>query len=137
MTAVTYTAQSALTTGHIAGTAYTIRLRCREIEPGKDVRKSEQRALSGKTETLLWRSNNTRAVTTAAVRGEERALIREFLESIIDGATFIFDEFGFEGQPDNPVSMMMVGTYREQRIVRQGDGGRKDYFRFTFTIRET
>ena len=137
MTAVTYTAQSSLTTGHTAGTAYTIRLRCREIEPGKDVRKSEQRALSGKTETLLWRSKNTRAVTTAAVRGEERALVREFLESIIDGATFIFDEFGFEGQPDNPVSMMMVGTYREQRSVRQGDGGREDYFRFTFTIRET
>lgn len=136
MTAVTYTAKESLTPGHVAGTVYTIEFRCRARDPGKDIRKSERRALSGKTETLLWRNKNTRQVTTGAVQGAEREIIREFLESVIGGETFLFDEFGGDGQPDRPVSMMLVGSYRENRVAQQGDGGRDDYFRFTFTIRE-
>lgn len=137
MTSVSYTARRSLTTGHIAGSTYSIRLRCRDIEPGKEVRKSEQQALSGRTETLLWHNKSTRQITTAAVRGGERDVTREFLESVLGGETFQFDEFGAEGQPENPISVTLVGTYREQRTVRQGNGGREDYFRFTFTIRET
>jgi len=129
MTAVTYTSVS-------AGGQVTLNLRCRAIDPRKHVDKTQNRARGGRAETLVWSEQIGRAVTTAGVQGSEREAIRDFLDAIEGGDAFQFDEFGSDGRPDSPVSMIMVGTYSEERVAPQGDGGRDDYFRFSFNIRE-
>lgn len=91
--------------------------------------------MSGATETVLITNLKTWQMTTAAVRGGELDVVREFLESVLGGESFQFDEFGRSGAPDDPVNVLLVGTYKEQRAVRQGDGGQDDYFRFSFKIR--
>lgn len=137
MSSVTYTAKRSLTTGHTVETVYTINLRLNALEPSKKVRRSEQLSLSAKSENLLWHNKRTWQATTAALRGDERALVREFLESVIGGEPFNFDEFGSANAPDRPVNVVLAGVFRETRVVRQGDGGRDDYFRFTFSMRES
>lgn len=135
MTAVTYTAVRELVTGHVADQTYTIALRVNSLERGKKVRRSEQEALSGKSEALLWHNLKTFQATTAALRGGELEAVREFLESVSGGEPFAFDEFGSVGAPHNPINVLLVGNYSERRAVRQGDGGDKDYFRFSFSFR--
>lgn len=136
MTAFTYTARRSLTGGHVADSDYSIDLSCVSIDRQKDNRKTEQRALSTKTSTLLWRNSDRWQITTKAVRGQERLGVLEFLESVVGGEGFTFDEFGTIAQPDNAVAVILEGDYRETRAVRQGDGGRDDYFRYSFRIRK-
>lgn len=136
MTAVTYTAKRSITSGHVEDTEYTIDLRCNDIVPGKDVGKSESRAMDGSTETVAWRNLQTWNIVTAAVVGDEHDLVLEFLESVLFGETFTFDEFGSASSADNPITVVIDGVYRRQRAVRQGGGGQDDYFRFNFQIRQ-
>ena len=135
MTAVTYTAQRDLTTGHVQGTAYTIQLRCRAFEPVKRVRKSASVAIAGNTETIVLSNFNLRDVVTKNLNSGDRDIVREFLESVIEGETFTVDEFGTPNAPDLPASAILEGQYTETRTVQLGDGGRDDYFQFRFRLR--
>lgn len=135
VTAITYTAERSLSPGHIQGSSYTISVRTISRGVRKDVAKKSLQSMSGKNvETNLWRNNKKLNIQTASVRGGERELILEFLESVIGGETFSFDEFGYAGSPDNAVNAWLDGDYRETRSVRLGDGGRDDYFRYSFTV---
>jgi len=136
MTTVTYIAQQSIMSGHTVGLSYEYRLRCVALEHARDILKNEVRALSGKTETLLWRNKRMWSVTTAALRSTELNQAREFLDSVIGGSPFTFDEFGQPATPFNPVTGHMPGTYAEARAIKQGDGGVNDYFRFSFSIVE-
>lgn len=137
MTAVTYTAAREVIAGHIVDTEYTIDLRLITLDRGKDVRKEPSVSMSGNTETVLWRNLKTWKVTTGAVRWEQLGLVREFLESVIAGETFQYDEFGSADAPFDPISCVVDGVYSEDRAIRKGgDSGRNDYFRFTFSIRQ-
>lgn len=135
MTAVTYTARRSLTTGHVASTGYTIRIRAKSIDPDQDIQKKASTALSGRQETVVWRNLKRWQVTTGAVRHGELEVLEEFLESVIEGETFEFDEFGMPGSPAAPVTAYLDGKYRKQRFVQQGDGGADDYYRYSFTVR--
>lgn len=137
MTAITYTAERELATGHSAGTVYNERLRCRGIDPDRAEKKTETRSLSGRvSQTVVLHRLKKWRITTAALQGTELELAREFLESVSEGETFSFDEFGAVGVPDNAIDVVLDGSYRETRAIQQGDGGADDYFRFSFTIRE-
>lgn len=135
MTAVTYTAERELAPGHSQGTDYTIDVRLIALKPGKDVRKTESKSMSGVArETITLRNLNTRQAISAALVGTELDLMREFLESTIEGEQFTFDEFGTAAAADDPLAATISGVYREERALRQGDGGAADHFRFTFEI---
>jgi len=134
MTAVTYTAKRSLAVGHVVDQSYTMRIRFASLEPNPNVRKSERSALSGKTESLLFHRKRQWRATTAILMAGELELAREFLDSVINGETFQFDEFGTE-VPDLPITAVLPGVYREQRALLQGDGGQADGFRFMFTFR--
>ncbi len=134
MTAVTYTAARSLVVGHVLDQSYSMPLRVAGLNPNPNVRKSQKFALSGKSESLLFHTKKQWLVTTGILRGGELELVREFLDSVINGETFQFDEFGTE-VPFAPINAIMPGSYKEQRALLQGDGGQQDGFRFTFTIR--
>ncbi len=134
MTAVTYNATRSLAVGHVLDQSYSMPLRVAALNPEPNVRKSQQIALSGKSESLLFHRKRQWRVNTAILRGGELELAREFLDSVINGETFQFDEFGTE-VPCLPINAIMPGSYTEQRALLQGDGGQQDGFRFSFTIR--
>ena len=137
MTAVTYTAARSLSPGHSAGIDYNIRLRCIAADYAKDEKKTETKSLSGRaSQTIVLRRLKKWSITTAALQGSELAAIREYLESISEGETFSFDEYGMIGAPHEPIDAVLDGSYRESRVIKQGNGGQNDYFRFSFTIRE-
>jgi len=136
MTAITYTAQRSLSAGHVQGAEYSTSIRLASLEHDRDILKNTARALSGRTETLLIRNKRIWRVTSAILIGGELELMREFLQSVVSGETFSFDEFGYESSPNEPVDVILDGTYSESRALRQGDGGAKDGFRFSFTCRE-
>lgn len=138
MTAITYTAQRELSPGHAASTQYNIRLFCTGIDYDKDEKKTETLSLSGDvSQTVVLRRKKIWRVTTQLYsRDTGIDVIREFLESVSEGETFSFDEFGLVGAPDNPIDVVLHRAYDEKRVSKQGNGGRDDLFRFTFTIRE-
>jgi hypothetical protein len=136
MTAITYTAERSLAPGHLQGENYEIGIRCVGIEKGLDLDKTARVAKSGRTETITWRSKRIWQVTTAVYDSEDLLEILEFLSSVSQGEAFEFDEFGRPGQPDLPAVVVMDGVYSISRVIRRGDGGRDDGFRFSFTARE-
>lgn len=136
MSAVTYTAKREIISGHTVDIEYTIDLRILPLGRGKDVGKQEHTSLSGKSETVMWRNLREWQVTTGALKNSDADLVREFLESTVAGEQFEFDEFGSASVPDNAIAVVAVGTYSEQRAIQKaGDGGRNDYFRFSFSMR--
>jgi len=136
VTAVTYTAQRSLTAGHSQGTVYQLRLPLISLERGPVTRRSAASSLSMKTETLLWARKRRWQATTAVLFPGPLDAVREFLDSVIGGELFTFDEYGQPGQPGLEVSVILDGDYGEQRIIREGDGGQNDGFRFSFAMRE-
>lgn len=138
MTAITYTAQRELAAGHSASTDYNIGLGCTAVDPDKAENKSETRSLSGrKSQTVvLHRLKRWRVTTKLYGTHNGVDVVREFLESVSEGETFSFDEFGSVGAPDAPIDVALDGKYEELRVIKHGNGGREDEFRFSFTIRE-
>jgi hypothetical protein len=77
------------------------------------------------------------SLATTSIPPDAARLVREFLHSTEDGQAFTADLHGRIGAPDSPLIVYRIDTRAvEERSIQQGDGGRADSFRFSFSIRE-
>lgn len=138
MSVVVYTAKRSLLPGHTVDVPYELGLRQISADHTRDVRKSEQRALSRLRETLFWNGASGLAITIGSYpeQSVQFDAVIEFLESVERGETFTYDRYGSAGAPASPRSAVLVGTYQVQRYARQAGEG-NDLMRFSFTIEFT
>jgi len=69
-------------------------------------------ALDGTPETLFTRNDATWEVNTDFILESAWLQWREFIRSVSGGEIFTFDAYGSIASPDNPISVMLVGTPR-------------------------
>lgn len=138
MSAFFYTAAKSLTPGHVIGNIYAIDLSMVDANRKRQRVITEQRSRGGATETLFHRFDVTWDLVTKPFPASLLPLVREFLDSVEGGALFTADIYGRTNRPDSIVSVLFVGDgYAEPRAVRQGNGGKSDYYAVSFTVRET
>jgi hypothetical protein len=83
-----YTARRSLITGHTAGVQYALSLSTTATTRSREVRKTDQRSLSGQKETLYFRGSRRWRVVFAPVRGNDLKAMIEFLDSTESGDVF-------------------------------------------------
>ena len=135
MTAVTYTAATSVLSNHAAGVSYDLTLRLISAEPTKEVKRTNQQALSGLRETLAWNQRSGLSITIGSYpeRSVEHNAVLEFLDSVCEGDLFVFDRWGSAGIPAEPRSAIMLDAYQPSRFLqRSGEGN--DLMRFSFNI---
>lgn len=134
-----YVARRSLAPGHVAGTPYTLILpslsRC---QLGRERKTSRAVSLSGASETLYYYSKRTWQVQTEPVPLDEAQVLIEFLESIDDGQSFTFDPYGMPDQRSTSCTVVVSDDqgYTLDRMMPLGSGGARDYFEFSFGVRE-
>ena len=132
---VKYRAKRSLNTvdspAHIEGTEYTITVSLQSFDRIRKPKRVTVTSLSGVSQTTYERGETHRRCKTIPVTGSDLANLREFLDSVEDGARFEFDDgAGF-------VSCLMESKgYTESRDVQLGSGGDSDYFSLGWTHRE-
>lgn len=97
----------------------------------------DQQTLGGATERMYLGAVRSWSITTVSIAPDFAPLVREFLHSTEDGQPFTADLYGSLAAPDAPLIVYRTDTRAiEERTIQQGNGGRGDSFRFSFSIRE-
>ena len=139
MTAVTYTAQRKLASGHSATTVYSMDLSVtREglTEKVETLRRTVEPISKKNAEIIRFGNRRTFDMTLAPLTGTQLDLVREFLESCED-ATFTFDPYGTVAAPGTTfLARLTSDGYTLQREVMKGTGGSADYFKISFSLAE-
>jgi len=132
---VTYTAQRSLNTtdspAHVADSEYTLTVYLKRYDRSRKVERATARSLSGAGQNTYQRGENWYSCQTSPVTGSDLINMREFLDSVEDGAEFVFND----GVSDSTVVLESKG-YTETREVQKGGGGTSDYFAFRWKHRE-
>lgn len=135
MAYVVYEARRSLAPGHAVGVVYTLPLILTRADRRSDANVRRQRSLSGRTETLFYGSIVTWDIATAPVPHAHVALIREFLDSTIDGQTFQINPTS-NVETDEIDVIRDDDGYEDQRAVPSTVGHAFDRFSFQFRVRE-
>jgi hypothetical protein len=135
MTAVIYTASQSILPGHSASSDYSLDLRMIDAEPTRLVQRSDQQALSGRREVLVWNRRDGLNITIGSYPevSTESAAVIEFLDSVSGGEPFVFDRWGRAGAPANPRNAVMLSAYTVIRYGRVAGEG-NDLMRYSFAI---
>ena len=150
MIRITFTALRELIGTHDAGDTVVLSFSAAELTPSRNVTKDEQRALSGRRETLRHNTKRSWAVTTGPVEGAERDAVMEFLGSCDGGELFTFEPFRYESGPSldldfttqrlrvaEVVTCTLDGTgWSEERVIGYGTGGADDPYQISFQVTE-
>lgn len=118
MAAIIYTARRSLAPGHEDGEVYELELPMSAIDLSDDTDSKEHTALSGITETVWNRIDETWRFTTVPMDAATTAQLREFLNSHISGEPFTIDPYGTLSQPDDPFTAELVS--RKHALRRFG-----------------
>ncbi|HRC61633.1 MAG TPA: hypothetical protein PLX85_00230 [Dehalococcoidia bacterium] len=135
MAYVAYTARRSLAPGHIENFSYTLPLRFTRADRRTDANVHPKRSLSGKTETLFHGLVVTWDVGVAPVAQPLVDILREFLDSTLDGQTFQFNPFS-DVESDEISVIREDDGYPDRRFLQTGLGHRFDRFAFDFRLRE-
>lgn len=130
MTAIVYTAQRNLITGHTAGTEYSLDVDMTDIDPGDETESDEHVALDGSTETVFNRIDEIWGFTTIPLDIAAMAEVREFLNSHVSGEPFTIDPYGTVAAPDNPITVKL--TSKNHRPRRVG----LSHYQYSFQVRK-
>lgn len=100
---------------------------------GRRAVNKQNTSLSGKVESLLFRSENSYSCQSELLDPEslKEAYLLEFLASVENAEGFTFDRYGTIAVPDNPVDCIMVS-----KAVMASEQGKK-FHRYGFVIRES
>ena len=101
--------------GHSASTVYEFEVDFGRWDREPKSEKAVARSLGGVTETIFHRQDVFYQISTIPVKSTAIDQMREFLDSVSGGETFIIDRFGTIGTPDNELSMILEGDYAEPR----------------------
>lgn len=134
---VSYTASESVIPLHIAGITYTFNFRVQRADQSVEILKKEQRALSGKKETLYFGRISTWEVMLEPIQASETALLLEFLDSTADGQLFMFDPYGISESPIRPKQVDRDDTgYTVVRKTSTGDPAFSDLLEYSFKVSE-
>ena len=89
MTAITYTAQRSLVSGHSADTVYSFDVKINRYDRSTKAEKSPAVSLSGVTETIFHRLDEFRDISTPPLTGAVSDQMIEFLDSVSGEAKII------------------------------------------------
>lgn len=130
---IQYAAKRSLTAGHAADQDYVLEAELSDAIRSRQVEKNPVRAVSGRSETLYHRSDTLWQLTFAPVKGHEKDLITEFLDSTASEEEFLIWLYGDEVAP------LMVRRsdegYQWQPFMRAG-GVATDLFTVSITVTE-
>lgn len=108
-------------TTHEAGDVYAIGIPLASIDRDRRVRKYEQRADSGASETWYVSADDLHMIRTDWIMPADQALWDEFLASVEGGEVFEFDPYGTIDNPVAPRQVVLVGdSYRPRRVGQTG-----------------
>lgn len=110
MGAVTYTASRGLLGGVTAGDSVSLDLRLSAAPKSFRAVGAETRALSGRTESVLDRIEETWSVTVAWYPTSQRGDIEQFVKSVMNKESFTLDILGSVAVPDTPLTVEMTST---------------------------
>lgn len=137
MAVFSYVARRSLVPGHFLATEYDIEIKLIEVTPDREILRDDQRTMSGATERQYFGAKRQWNCTTVSVPPHLAPYVREFLHSTEDGQSLVADLYGTIAVPQEQVAVFRTDARTlEQRTVRVGGGGREDYFRFSFALRE-
>jgi len=130
MPAFTYTAKRSLINGHVIDTVYSIDINARSIARSSSVKSKTKKSLGGQTETIVQSRDINWSISLNGITELDLPAIREFLDSVDAGESFVFDPYGTVAIPDNPISVKARAGYTESRQ------GFSDYFVIGFGVYE-
>lgn len=135
---VTYTAKACLVTGHVAGEQYSIVFKLAEHEPAISIKREQAKSLSGRIETVVHHRAREFAITTEPFNQAGTDAFTEFLASVLDGSTFIFDRnaTALDGNGD-PVPVRPRECQLVDDDFKQKEWRKRGTFQFSFRARET
>lgn len=132
MAYVTYTAKRSLIAGHSADVAYSIEFDASVIDRSNKVIRNSVMSLGGNTESLRVRKDVIYDVEPNYITEANIAQWREFMDSVDNFETFVFDPTGTVASPSNPISVEVESgftQYSEQRLSTLV------HYRIHFTVR--
>jgi hypothetical protein len=130
MASVTYIAKRRLIPGRIVGFEYDLDIEPAVLDLSDEADSSAHISLSGKTETVFNRLDETWSVTTVPLDMAGMLAFREFLASASDGQTITFDPYGTANAPVLRVSAILTSS--NHTPIRQGT---INLFVYSFTVR--
>lgn len=131
----TYVARYGLAPNHVAGVTYTISFDLTRFDKRTEVLRRRPRALAGNAETLYFGKVVRYDVTLLPIQGIDSALIREFLESTLDGQAFLFDPYGTPDAQREPIQCDREDEgHTEQRVTITDDPVNLDHYEYSFSI---
>lgn len=131
MASIIYTAKRSLIDSHSAETEYSFEVALNKFERSPKREKETSASLSGNRFTVLHRIDMFFEVSTVPIK--DISLIyqmREFLDSVAAGESFIIDAFGTELQPYQQKVVEIDGDYSESMVDISG------YYAFSFKVLE-
>ena len=149
MIRVQYTAARDLTGTNTDGGSVTLSFSASDVTPGREVSRSEQKAIGGQRETLLHNALRTWSVTTGPIEGVNIDAMQEFLASVEGGESFSFEPWRYESGPSLDLdfvtprlrvaeAVMVTMTsegYSLTRLIGVGTGGADDCYQVSFAVK--
>jgi hypothetical protein len=135
---ITYVAQRSLNTNdspiHVAGTEYTISLSLKTYDRKSKTMKKTVKSIGGFEQTTYLNQDVSYRCMSEPLTGTDVDDMREFLDSVMEGASFSFnDQYS---SPEVFQTVYIIGaSYGERRAVKKGGGGDSDYFTFNWSQR--
>lgn len=106
---------------HAAGETYSLEFRLANLDAERRVRKYEQRADSGASETWYVSADDLHMIRTDWIMPGDQSLWEEFLASVEGGEVFTFDPYGTIDNPVAPRQVVLVGdSFRPRRVGQTG-----------------
>lgn len=150
MIRISFTAARDLTGSNAVGDSVVLSFSAAELTPGRDVSRSEQKAIGGSRETLLHCALRTWSVVTEPLSADTLDEMMEFLASVEGGEAFYFEPWRQETGPsldldfvtprlrmaESPMVTMTSEGYSLSRLIGVGTGGADDYYQVSFTVKE-
>lgn len=135
MSSFVYTAKRSVIPSHTAGNNYGFNVCLRSADTTPATNKIQQQSLSGLRETLYWNDRKRMRLSVGHFEdgSANQLLMLEFLDSVLGGETFAFDQWGSVGADDNPLSVIMLDDYSADRAVRK-PGPKTDLITYSFEI---
>lgn len=115
MSLIRYTAKRSIMSGHTLDVVYEFEIDFTRWDRQAKAEKKVARSLGGVTETIFHRQDIFYQITTAPAKTTAIDQMREFLDSVMAGESFVIDRYGSIGSPDNEITMTLEGDYAENR----------------------
>lgn len=150
MIRIQYTVAREMTGTHVAGDPVTLTFSVADLTPGREVKRTVQRAIGGRRETLRHSSARTWSVVTEPLSAQTVDTMLEFLASAEGGEAFSFEPWRYESGASLDLDfvtprlrmaeavqcLLDSESWQLTRLLGVGTGGSDDYYQVSFTVSE-